>query len=95
MQVIENALMEARDGIKYYRLIMRRLAHCKPHRSLNELCTTADVSFTTVWRWKGGSNPEIDTVLKIEAVLKDWESSHLTQNPHPATYPAHAGTPQG
>lgn len=94
MQAIENALMNARDGVKYYRTIMRRLAQCKPHGSINKLCTTADVAFTTVWRWKNGSKPEIDTVLKIEAVLRSWEPSQtdLQLARIPAASPTHAGS---
>ena len=70
---MDNQLINyAYDGKKLYRVVMKRLTTL--HRSLNDLAHTADVAFTTIWRWNQGSKPEIDTVLKVQRVIEKWEA---------------------
>lgn len=77
---VSDLMNYAHDGVKFYKAVMMRLAKC--HHSLNALCTESGISFSTTFRWKKGSKPEMDTILKLEQVFRKWEHNDLLQGQH-------------
>ena len=42
--------------------------------NINELCRRAEIAVTTLWRWKGGSAPNIKTYQRVIAALEGAEA---------------------
>lgn len=69
--MVSSLLLHADDGKKFYAAVMARLEPL--NRSINSLCATSGIAFTTLWRMNRGSRPEIGTIQKLEKTLKMWE----------------------
>lgn len=73
MSTLSPLFNYAQDGLKFYKAVMARVSHVKPFLSLNALCEQAGIAFSTTHRWKNGSKPDTDTVVKLEKAFKHFE----------------------
>lgn len=81
----------ANDGVRFYKAVMKRLAKVRPHLSLNAFCEYADVAFSTTHRWKLGSKPDAETIMKVEKAFKHFERK-MVRDQVPGSSRAHADT---
>lgn len=73
MSTLSPLFKYTNDGLKFYKAVMARLSHVKPHVSLNAFCDQAEIAFSTTHRWKSGSKPDAETVMKLEKAFKHFE----------------------
>lgn len=73
MSTLSPLFHKAHDGLKFYKAVMERLAKISPHVSLNAFCEKADIAFSTTHRWRKGSKPDGETVMKVEKAFKHFE----------------------
>ncbi len=92
MPTLSPLFKYANDGIAFYKAMMKRLSHIKPHLSLNAFCDQAEIAFSTTHRWKSGSKPDAETIMKIEKAFKHFERQQARDQARESS-PAHVGTP--
>lgn len=73
MSTLSPLFSYANDGSKFYKAVMTRLAKISPHVSLNAFCDKAGIVFSTTHRWRHGSKPDGDTVMKVEKAFRHFE----------------------
>lgn len=81
--MVSSLIMYAEDGKKFYEAVLKRLNEL-PGRSINALCNASEIEFSTLWRHKRGSKPDIGTVNKLEKTFKQWERQHRINPARPA-----------
>lgn len=80
MKAPSNLFSYAHDGKLFYKAVMKRLSKLDDV-SLNELCVTANIEFSTAWRWNNdGRKPTTDTVNAVEKALSKLEAAQTTSS---------------